>query len=68
MLRVCELFCETIRKMFGCGCYFVVECYYYYFYVCCSERVRVCGNFCCVAAIVKDIFQHWSVEVCCIFM
>ena len=24
---VCELFCETIRNMFGCGCYFVVECY-----------------------------------------
>ena len=24
---VCELFGETIRNMFGCGCYFVVECY-----------------------------------------
>ena len=23
---VCELFVETIRKMFGCVCYFVVEC------------------------------------------
>ena len=19
--------CETIRNMFGCGCYFVIECY-----------------------------------------
>ena len=27
MLRVCEMFGETIRNMFGCGCYFVVECY-----------------------------------------
>ena len=27
VLRVCELFCETIRNMFGCGCYLVVECY-----------------------------------------
>ena len=27
MLRVCELFSETIRNMFGWGCYFVVECY-----------------------------------------
>ena len=27
MLRVCESFSETIRNMFGCGCYFVVECY-----------------------------------------
>ena len=25
--HVCELFGETIRNMFGCGCYFVVECY-----------------------------------------
>ena len=24
---VCELFGETIRNMFGCGCYNVVECY-----------------------------------------
>ena len=24
---VCELFCETIRDVFGCSCYFVVECY-----------------------------------------
>ena len=27
VLCVCELFGETIRNMFGCGCYFVVECY-----------------------------------------
>ena len=24
---VCELLGEAIRNMFGCGCYFVVECY-----------------------------------------
>ena len=24
---VCELLGETIRNMFLCGCYFVVECY-----------------------------------------
>ena len=24
---VCELFGETIRIVFGCSCYFVVECY-----------------------------------------
>ena len=24
---VCELLGETICNMFGCGCYFVVECY-----------------------------------------
>ena len=23
---VCELFGETIRNVFGCSCYFVVEC------------------------------------------
>ena len=27
VLRVCELFGESIRNMFWCGCYFVVECY-----------------------------------------
>ena len=27
VLRVCELFDETIRNVFGCGCYFVAECY-----------------------------------------
>ena len=27
MLRVCELFGERIRNVFGCSCYFVVECY-----------------------------------------
>ena len=24
---VCELFGETIRNVFGCGCYFDAECY-----------------------------------------
>ena len=24
---VCDLFDETIRNMFVCGCYFVVECH-----------------------------------------
>ena len=27
VLCVCELFGEPIRNIFGCGCYFVVECY-----------------------------------------
>ena len=27
VLCVCELIDEIIRYMFGCGCYFVVECY-----------------------------------------
>ena len=26
VLRICELFGETISNMFGCVCYFVVEC------------------------------------------
>ena len=35
------------------------------FYVCCSDCVVVCGNVCCVAAVVKDsvFFLPWSVEV-----
>ena len=27
VLRVCELPGETIRNMYGCGCYSGVECY-----------------------------------------
>ena len=27
VLRVCELFGEIIRNVFGCGFYFVAECY-----------------------------------------
>ena len=39
------------------------------FYVCCSDCVGVCGNVCCVAAVVeKCFFLHWSVEVCCVFV
>ena len=40
------------------------------FYVCCSDCVGVCGNVCCVAAVVKDsgFFEPWSVEICCVFV
>ena len=40
------------------------------FYVCCSDCVGVCGNVCCVAAIVKNsvFLKLWSVEVCCVFV
>ena len=39
-------------------------------YVCCSDCVGVCGNVCCVAAVVKNsgFFGPWSVEVCCVFV
>ena len=38
------------------------------FYVCWCDCVGVCGNVCCVAAVVKDrFFKPWSVEVCCMF-
>ena len=34
------------------------------FYVCCSDCVGVCGNVCCVAAVVKNsVFEPWSVCV-----
>ena len=44
------------------------------FYICCSDcgggGGGVCSNFCCVAAVVKDIvfLKPWSVEVCCMFV
>ena len=39
------------------------------FYVCCSDCVGVCGNVCCVAAVVKNsVFLSLGVlEVCCVF-
>ena len=49
VLCVCELFGETIRKVFGCGCYFVVECYggcmevLCWIYHVCSSKESVCG-------------------------
>ena len=38
------------------------------FYACCSDCVGVCGNFSCVAPVIKDsgFFEPWSVEVYCI--
>ena len=38
VLRVCELFGETIRIMFGCVCYFVVQ----------GDGVVVCGWRCSI--------------------
>ena len=39
-------------------------------FVCCSDWVGVCGNVSCVVAVVTDSwgFQHWSVEVYCMFV
>ena len=40
-----------------------------FYFVCCSDCVGVCGNVCCVAAVVKNgVFEPWSVEVCCVFV
>ena len=39
VLHVCELFGETNRNMFGCVCYFVVEC----------DGVVECGWRCSIA-------------------
>ena len=41
------------------------------FYVCYSDCVVVCGNVCCVAAVVgnwRKIFESWSAEVCGVFV
>ena len=51
------------------------------FYVCCSDRVGVCGNVCCVADVVKDSGGCFSLAVlkyvvcfckgcdgCCVFV
>ena len=43
VLRVCELFGETIRNMFWCDCYFVVECYGCVFRELCPVSFLVVG-------------------------
>ena len=38
------------------------------FYVCCSDCVGVCGNVCCVAAVVKNVVCLCSgCDRCCVF-
>ena len=32
------------------------------FYVCCSDCVGVCGNVCCIAAVVKNIYFFKALE------
>ena len=32
------------------------------FYVCCSDSLGVCGNVCCVAAVVKYIMFFFALE------
>ena len=53
-------------------CLVTIDVYIYKhvcFYDCCSDCVVVCGNVCCVAAIVKDsVFLPWCVEVCYMFV
>ena len=39
-----------------------------FFYLCCSDCVGVCGNVCCVVAVVKNsLFFCLGVLVCCVF-
>ena len=52
---VCELFGETIRNMFGCVCYFVVEC----------DGVVKCGWRClldtpCMVFLKMYVLYMWS--------
>ena len=45
MVEVCAVFCDYNRYMYMA---------HVSFYVCCSDCVGVCGNVCCVVAVVKD--------------
>ena len=42
--------------------------YYYYYF--CRDCVGVCGNVCCIAAVVKDrgVYEPWSVEEWCMLV
>ena len=49
MVEVCAVFCHCLLSRDNILMYMAHVC----FYVCCSDRVGVCVNICCVAAVVK---------------
>ena len=51
MLEVCAVFCLLWLMSRDNRCMYMAHVC---FYVCCSDCVGVCGNVCCVAAVVKD--------------
>ena len=59
---VCELFGETIRDVFGCGCCFVAECYGCYEVLCGIDRVWSSTECACCAC---DPSVHLSVPSIC---
>ena len=68
MVEVCAVFCYCLLWLDmprDNRCMYIAHVC---FYVCCSDCVGVCGNVCCVVAIVKNsvFFPPWSVEVCCV--
>ena len=51
MVEVCAVFCYCLLWLDNRCMYMAHVC----LYVCCSDCVEVCGNVCCVAAVVKNI-------------
>ena len=53
MVEVCAVFCYCILWLDPRDnrCMYMAHVC---FYVCCSDFVVVCGNVCCVAAVIKD--------------
>ena len=50
MMEVCAVFLLSLVSRDNRCMYMTHVC----FYVCCSDCMGVCGNVCCVAAVVKD--------------
>ena len=69
MVEVCVVFCYCLLWLDARDnrCMYMAHVC---FCVCCSDSVGVCGNVCCVAAVVKNrgFLEPWSVEVCCVFV
>ena len=51
MVEVCAVFCYCLLWLDDNRCVYMAHVC---FYVCCSDCVGVCGNVCCVAAVVKN--------------
>ena len=51
MVEVCAVFCYCLLWPRDNRCMYMAHVC---FYVCCSDCVGVCGNVCCIAAVVKN--------------
>ena len=62
-----EVVCSILLLPLVVRCLETIDvCIWRMFYVCCSDCMGVCGNVCCVVAVVKD--SVFLALECCMFV